>query len=80
MYNLNTPVDTPFTDLTYRICVGRHVANNSVFINVATILWAANVAALKDEEGKPVVPNTLENVNTGVIVLVLCTISFHPNR
>ena len=45
------------------------MANNSVFINVAMILWAANVAALKDEAGKPIVPDTLEAVNAGTVVL-----------
>ena len=44
------------------------MANNSAFINVATILWAANVAALKDEAGKSIVSNTLEVVNTGLVV------------
>ena len=46
------------------------MANNSVFINIATILWAVNIAALKDEAGKPIVPDTLETVNTGVVALV----------
>ena len=46
------------------------MANNSVFINIATILWAVNVAALKDEAGKPIVPDTLGTVNTGIVVLV----------
>jgi len=45
------------------------MANNSVFINIATILWAANVAALKDEAGKPIVPDTLETVSVGIVVL-----------
>ena len=45
------------------------MANNSVFINVATILWAENVAATKDEAGKPIVPNTLEVANSELIVL-----------
>ena len=56
------------------------MANNSVFINVATVLWAANIAPLKDEEGKPIVPNPLEAVGAGVVVLVLAIISFHPDR
>jgi len=43
--------------------------SNSVLINVAAILCAANVAALKDEAGKPIVPNTLETVNAGIVVL-----------
>ena len=54
------------------------MANNSVFI--ATILWAANVAALKDEAVRPIVPNTLEAVNARLVVLVLSIISFHPDR
>ena len=56
------------------------MANNSVFINVAAILWAANIAAIKDEAGKPIVPNTLETVNAKVIVLALSIISLHPDR
>ena len=56
------------------------MANNSIFINIATILWAANVAAVKDEAGKPIIPNTLETVNAGVVVLVLFNISFHCDR
>jgi len=47
------------------------MANNSVFINIATILWAANITALKDEAGKLIVPNTLETVNVGLAMLVL---------
>ena len=46
------------------------MANNSVFINIATVLWAVNVAALKDEAGKPIVPDTLGTINTGLVVLV----------
>ena len=45
------------------------MANNSGFINIATILWAANIAALMDEAGKPIVPNTMETVNAGTVVL-----------
>ena len=49
-----------------RICVGRHMANNSVFVNVATVLWAANISAVKDDAGKPIIPNTLESVNAAL--------------
>ena len=44
------------------------MANNSAFINIVTILWSVNVAALKDEAGRPIVPDTLETVNAGIIV------------
>jgi len=51
------------------------MANNSVFINIATILWAANVTAPKDEAGKPIVPDTLETVNAGLVMLAFI---YHP--
>lgn len=35
-----------------RVCVGRHVANNSLFINIATVLWALKIERKKDEAGK----------------------------
>ena len=44
------------------------MANNVLFLNIATILWAVNIAALTDEVGKPIVPNTLETVNAGVVM------------
>jgi len=44
------------------------MANNSVFFNIATILWAVNIAAVKDEAGKPIVPNTLEAVIAGIVM------------
>ena len=56
------------------------MANNSIFINIATILWAANVAAVKDKADKPIIPNTLETVNVGVVVLALFSIPFHCDR
>ena len=35
-----------------RICPGQHLANNALFINIATILWGANISAVKDKAGK----------------------------
>ncbi|KAF5372139.1 hypothetical protein D9758_005076 [Tetrapyrgos nigripes] len=40
-----------------RICVGRHVANNSLFIAMATILWTMRLEGVKDSDGKVVVPD-----------------------
>ena len=51
-----------------RICVGRHLANDALFINIATVLWAANISARKDEAGNPILPNTLEAI-PGLAVL-----------
>ena len=50
------------------MCPGRHLVNNELFINIATILWAADISAVKDEVGKPIVPDTLEHVNDGLVV------------
>ncbi|PBK94399.1 cytochrome P450 [Armillaria gallica] len=36
-----------------RICVGRHVANNFLFINIAMMLWAMNIERATDESGVP---------------------------
>ena len=42
------------------------MANNALFIDIATLLWAANISALKDEEGKPIIPDTLDAVSGGL--------------
>ncbi|KAL0579186.1 hypothetical protein V5O48_002808 [Marasmius crinis-equi] len=53
-----------------RICPGRHVANSSLFINIASILWAANITPEKDAQGKYVAPNISDTatVNDGIVV------------
>ncbi|KAJ3985977.1 cytochrome P450 [Lentinula detonsa] len=43
-----------------RICVGRHVANNSLFIHIAYLLWAFNITARVDADGKPNLPDPLQ--------------------
>ncbi|THU89041.1 cytochrome P450 [Dendrothele bispora CBS 962.96] len=35
----------------HRTCVGRHVANNSLFITIATILWAMTISPIKETNG-----------------------------
>ncbi|KAK7445453.1 hypothetical protein VKT23_014872 [Stygiomarasmius scandens] len=42
-----------------RICVGRHVADNSLFINIATILWAMNIEAKGKMETEEVIEDGL---------------------
>ena len=44
------------------------MANVSLFIEIASILWAANVSAVKDEAGVPIIPDTLETINAGAAV------------
>ena len=45
------------------------MASNSLFLNIATILWAANISSRKDEGGNPIVPDTLEAI-PGLAMLV----------
>jgi cytochrome P450 len=35
-----------------RLCVGRHVANNSLFIDIAILLWAMKIERKKDASGR----------------------------
>jgi cytochrome P450 len=35
-----------------RICPGRHLANNSVFIGIAMMLWASKIERKKDGSGR----------------------------
>jgi cytochrome P450 len=53
-----------------RICVGRHMADNTLFINIAVLLWAAKIGRKKDASGS-FVPLDLDGwVKVGLVVLV----------
>jgi len=61
-----------------RACVGKHLANDSLFITIATVLWAANLERIRDQNGKEVTPDTETFVDTGMVVRPLpycCDIS-----
>lgn len=67
------PVDTKEeSHFTYgfgrRICVGRHVANNSLFIDIAMMLWAMNIERLTDVDGKPTHLELDDCINDGLVV------------
>ena len=49
-----------------RACVGKHVANDSLFIYMATILWATRLERLRDESGSEVPLDTETPVDTGI--------------
>jgi hypothetical protein len=51
-----------------RICVGRHLANNTIFINIVTVLWALKIEPPKDFNGKAIIPNTDTVVNDGLVM------------
>ncbi|KAH8990412.1 cytochrome P450 [Lactarius hatsudake] len=51
-----------------RICVGRHVGNNSLFIDMAMTLWACNIEPGKDEHGNVIPIDVDGSVEDGLIV------------
>ena len=50
-----------------RICVGRHVANNTMFIAYAVILWAMDIVPAKDEDGKDIPVVVDEYLDSGMV-------------
>lgn len=46
----------------HRLCIGRFVAKDSLFINIALILWSFNIIPTSEKPPKD------EFVNTGLIV------------
>ena len=54
-----------------RICVGRYMADNALFINIAVLLWAAKIGRKKDASGN-FVPLDLDGwKDVGPVVLVV---------
>ena len=51
-----------------RVCVGKHLANDTLFISTARILWAARLEGTRDENGKEVPLDTDTFVDTSVVV------------
>lgn len=50
------------------ICVGRHVATNSVFIEIANILWGLNIGPAKNSQGSFVLPDCNDSIDDGLVV------------
>jgi cytochrome P450 len=50
-----------------RICVGKELANDSLFIDTVRILWAAQLERARDENGKEVPLDVETVVDAGVI-------------
>ncbi|KAJ7120737.1 cytochrome P450 [Mycena crocata] len=51
-----------------RICIGRYVSNNSLFIDMAYILWALTISPLTDGEDKPIMPDKDSYINNGLVL------------
>jgi len=53
-----------------RLCVGRHVANNSLFVDISILLWATKIERKKDASGKLLPLDVDGFVEDGLVVQV----------
>jgi cytochrome P450 len=51
-----------------RLCIGRHMANNSLFIDIAIMLWATKIERKKDSSGRLLPLDVDGFVDHGVVV------------
>jgi cytochrome P450 len=51
-----------------RVCTGKHLANDSLFIYIATTLWAANLERPCDHDGKDIPLDIHSFVDTGMVL------------
>ena len=51
-----------------RICVGKHAANDALFIDMATLLWAVRFEYGRDENGKEVPVDSKTIVDGGMVL------------
>lgn len=54
-----------------RICVGRHVANDTMFLAFAVLLWAFEIVPAKDESGKDISVDVDGYLDNGMLHLPL---------
>lgn len=50
------------------MCVGKEVANQALFIDIATLLWAFDIGKAVDEDGQIIVPSRTDVVDNGLTV------------
>ena len=51
-----------------RACIGNHVANDSLFIFFATVLWAMNFESVRDNQGNKIPLDTESFFDTGIVL------------
>jgi cytochrome P450 len=51
-----------------RACVGKHTVNDSLFIDMSTVLWAARLEHARHENGKEVVLDTETTIDIGNVL------------
>ena len=45
-----------------------HFANQGLFIDIASIVWAVNIEKAVDENGSVIIPSRTESVDEGAVV------------
>jgi cytochrome P450 len=53
-----------------RICLGKHLADGSLFINIARLLWAAKLERARDENGREMPLDSDTLVDIGLVTCV----------
>ncbi|EIM82220.1 cytochrome P450 [Stereum hirsutum FP-91666 SS1] len=53
-----------------RVCMGRHAAENTLFIFIAVVLWSSTIGPAADDEGKVTVPSREDVDEEGLIMYV----------
>jgi hypothetical protein len=48
--------------------LSRHIANNSLFIDIATILWTLTIEPACDDKGEHIMPNVKGNADASVLL------------
>ncbi|KAJ3558638.1 hypothetical protein NM688_g801 [Phlebia brevispora] len=51
-----------------RICVGKNIANQVLFLNFATLLWAFDIERWVGADGEPVTPSSTDCIDRGIVV------------
>jgi hypothetical protein len=54
--------------ILYRICPGLHIANQALFINIASLLWATSIEPAYDKAGVEIIPSAQGCLDEGVVV------------
>jgi hypothetical protein len=54
--------------LRFYLFIYRHIANNSLFINIATILWTLTIEPARDDKGEYIMPIVEGDANAGVVL------------
>lgn len=56
--------------LTKTVVMVRAFANNSLFMDIATILWALTIEPMLDDKGQAITPDPNVTDETGIVMLV----------